>query len=124
MPFEISNSYSNYSNVAPNKEQKIQRTVEKSAENQQKMARSANSTAQAQTYQSVKEYSEYLNSKYSCLKPASGSSVVINPDLLAKAAGNEKTAEWLEYNLGLMPDVIDKIYGSAAYGSSAAKSDH
>ena len=50
--------------------------------------------------------------------------MVINPDLLAKAAGNEKTAEWLEYNLGLMPDVIDKIYGSAAYGSSAAKSDH
>ena len=72
----------------------------------------------------VKEYSEYLNSKYSCLKPASGSSVVINPNLLAKAAGNEKTAEWLEYHLGLMPDVIDKIYGSAAYGSSAAKSDH
>jgi hypothetical protein len=40
--------------------------------------------------------------------------VVINPNLLAKAAGNEKTAEWLEYNLGLMPDVIDKIYESAA----------
>ena len=66
----------------------------------------------------------YEKEKNSCLKPASGSSVVINPDLLAKAADNEKTAEWLEYNLGLMPDVIDKIYGSAAYGSSAAKSDH
>ena len=116
MPFEISNSYSNYSNVAPNKEQKIQRTVEKSAENQQKMARSANSTAQAQTYQSVKEYSEYLNSKYSCLKPANGSSVVINPNLLEKAATDEKTAEWLEYNLSLMPDVMDKIYENAAQG--------
>lgn len=118
MPFEISNSYSNYSNVAPNKEQKIQRTVEKSAENQQKMARSANSTAQAQTYQSVKEYSEYLNSKYSCLKPANGSSVVINPNLLEKAATDEKTAEWLEYNLSLMPDVMDKIYESAAQSGS------
>ena len=118
MPFEISNSYSNYSNVAPNKEQKIQRTVEKSAENQQKMARSANSTAQAQTYQSVKEYSEYLNSKYSCLKPANGSSVVINPNLLAKAASDEKTAEWLEYNLSLMPDVMDKIYENAAQRGS------
>lgn len=118
MPFEISNSYSNYSNVAPNKEQKIQRTVEKSAENQQKMARSANSTAQAQTYQSVKEYSEYLNSKYSCLKPANGSSVVINPNLLEKAATDEKTAEWLEYNLSLMPDVMDKIYENAAQRGS------
>ena len=114
MLMKIGNSYSNDFNVVPNKEKESQKAEETSAKNQPKNTKSANSTTQAQTYQSTKEYAEYLNSKYSCLKPANGSSVVINPNLLEKAASDEKTAKWLEYNLGLMPDVMDKIYESAA----------
>ena len=118
MSLEISNSYSNYSNTELNREKETQKTPEVSAKYQQKTTKSANSTAQAQTYQSTKKYSEYLNSKYSCLKPANGSSIVINPNLLAKAASDEKAAEWLEYNLSLMPDVMDKIYENAAQRGS------
>lgn len=112
MSLEISNSR----NVTFNREKEMQKAIdaEASAKNQQKTAKAAGSAAQAGTCRSAKEYSEYLNSKYSCLKPANGSSVVINPNLLEKAAGDEKTAEWLEYNLGLMPDVMDRIYESAA----------
>lgn len=114
MSLEINNSR----NVTFNKENEIEKLVETSVKNQQKTTKTTNSTAQTETYRSTKEYSEYLSGKYSCLKPANGSSVVINPNLLAQAASDEKTAEWLEYNLGLMPDVMDKIYESAAQSGS------
>lgn len=110
MSMEISNSH----HVLRNTEKETQKAAETSA----KSSKAASSAAQAETYQSTKEYSEYLHSKYSCLMPANGSSVVINPNLLEKAASDEKTAKWLEYNLSLMPDVMDKIYENAARNGS------
>lgn len=118
MALGINHSYSNYVTVARNKEKETPKTAETPETSQQKTTKAANSPVQAQTYQSTKEYSEYLNSNYSCLKPANGSSVVISPNLLEKAASDEKTAKWLEYNLSLMPDVMDRIYESAARSGS------
>ena len=40
-------------------------------------------------------------------------SVNINSSLLAKATSDEKTSEWLEYNLSLIPKVVDNIKSAA-----------
>ncbi len=55
----------------------------------------------------------YLSEKYECLK-CPGYSVKINGSLLAKATSDEKTSEWLEYNLSLIPNVVDNLKSAAA----------
>lgn len=67
------------------------------------------------TYSNTREYSNYLTEKYKCLK-STEYSVEINSSLLSKALGDEKTSEWLEYNLALIPNVADN-FKSAANGS-------
>lgn len=59
------------------------------------------------TYSSSKEYYNYLIDKYDCLSNKDYP-VTINSSLLQKAAGDEKTAQWLEYNLSIMPQAIAK----------------
>ena len=71
-------------------------------------------TEKKSTYGSRREYSEYLNHKYTCLTPTKDSSVTINSSLLSKAASNPKTAEWLENTLSQMPDCINKICENSA----------
>ena len=38
----------------------------------------------------------------------------VNSSLLTKATSDEKTSEWLEYNLSLIPKVVDNIKSAAA----------
>lgn len=69
------------------------------------------------TYSNTREYSNYLTEKYECLK-STEYSVEINSSLLSKALGDEKTSEWLEYNLALIPNVADNFKSAAAANGS------
>ena len=60
------------------------------------------------TYKNAHEYKNYLTQKYDCLR-SSDYSVNINSSLLSKAMGDEKTKQWLEYNLSLIPESIEKL---------------
>ena len=57
---------------------------------------------------SVSDYSKYLSNKYPCLTPGKSVSISIAPSLLRKAMGNEKTAKWLEENLAMEADLMQK----------------
>lgn len=61
----------------------------------------------------AKDELSYLTEKYECLK-STDYSVNINSSLLAKATSDEKTSEWLEYNLSLIPKVVENLKSSAA----------
>ena len=65
------------------------------------------------TYSNTREYSNYLTEKYKCLK-STEYSVEINSSLLSEALGDEKTSEWLEYNLALIPENVEKIKSTQA----------
>ena len=60
------------------------------------------------TYKNAHEYKNYLTRKYDCLR-SRDYSVNINSSLLSKAMGDEKTKQWLEYNLSLIPESIEKL---------------
>ena len=60
------------------------------------------------TYKNAHEYKSYLTQKYDCLR-SRDYSVNINSSLLSKAMGDEKTKQWLEYNLSLIPESIEKL---------------
>lgn len=68
---------------------------------------------EVQTRRTASDELSYLSEKYECLK-SPGYSVKINSSLLAKAASDEKTSEWLEYNLSLIPNVVDNLKSAAA----------
>ena len=59
------------------------------------------------SYSNTREYKDYLTEKYNCLK-SKDYSVEINSSLISKAAKDEKTAQWLEYNLSLIPETVEK----------------
>ncbi len=65
------------------------------------------------TYSNTNEYRNYLTEKYDCMK-SSGYSVAISSSLLSKALGDKKTSKWLEYNLSLIPKVMDNIKSTVA----------
>lgn len=69
--------------------------------------------ATRKTYSNAHEYRTYLTKKYDCLK-SSDYSVTVNSSLLSKALGDEKTAEWLECNLSLIPECVEKMKSAAA----------
>ena len=58
-------------------------------------------------YKNAHEYKNYLTQKYDCLR-SRDYSVNINSSLLSKAMGDEKTKQWLEYNLSLIPKTIEQ----------------
>ena len=60
------------------------------------------------TYKNAHEYKNYLTQKYDCLR-SRDYSVNINSSLLSKAMGDENTKQWLEYNLSLIPESIEKL---------------
>ena len=59
------------------------------------------------TYKNAHEYKNYLTQKYDCLR-SKDYSVNINSSLLSEAMGDEKTKQWLEYNLSLIPKTIEQ----------------
>ena len=72
-----------------------------------------NSTSKADGYNNVRDYSNYLMSKYSCLKPGNNVSVSVTSGLLRKAMSDEKTAKWIEKELTKAPDYIKQAQQSA-----------
>ena len=59
------------------------------------------------SYSNSREYKDYLTEKYDCLR-SKDYSVEINSSLISKAVKDEKTAQWLEYNLSLIPKTVEK----------------
>lgn len=77
-----------------------------------------NNTSKAGGYKSVREYSNYLMGKYSCLKPGKNVAVSVTSGLLRKAMSDEKTGEWLERELSKAPDYIKSAQQAAiSHGS-------
>ena len=77
-----------------------------------------NSTSKAGGYKNVREYSNYLTGKYSCLTPSKNVTVSVTAGLLRKAMSDEKTGEWLERELAKAPDYIKSAQQAAiAHGS-------
>jgi len=73
-----------------------------------------NNSSKARGYKNVREYSNYLMGKYSCLKPGNHVAVSVTPGLLRKAMGDEKTGQWLERELAKAPDYIKNAQQSAS----------
>lgn len=73
-----------------------------------------NSTGRAGGYKNVREYSNYLMGKYSCLKPGNNVAVSVTSGLLRKAMSDEKTGQWLERELSKSPDYIKQAQQSAS----------
>ena len=65
-------------------------------------------------YKSVREFSNYLFGKYSCLTPGKNIAVSVTPGMLRKAMSDEKTGQWLERELGKAPDYIKQAQQSAS----------
>ena len=77
-----------------------------------------NSASKTGGYKNVREYSNYLMGKYSCLKPGSNVAVSVTSGLLRKAMSDEKTGQWLERELSKAPDYIKQTQQSlSARGS-------
>ena len=73
-----------------------------------------NNTRKAGGYINVREYSNYLMGKYSCLKPGNNVAVSVTSGLLRKAMSDEKTGQWLERELSKAPDYIREAQQSAS----------
>lgn len=77
-----------------------------------------NNTSKTNGYKSVREYSNYLMGKYSCLIPGKNVAVSVTSGLLRKAMGDGKTGEWLERELSKAPDYIKRAQRAAiSHGS-------
>ena len=73
-----------------------------------------NNTRKAGGYINVREYSNYLMGKYSCLKPGNNVAVSVTSGLLRKAMSDEKTGQWLERELSKAPDYIKSSQQAAS----------
>ena len=73
-----------------------------------------NSTGKAGGYKNVREYSNYLMEKFSCLKPGNNVAVSVTSGMLRKAMSDEKTGQWLERELSKAPDYIKQAQQSAS----------
>lgn len=75
-------------------------------------------TSKTSGYKNVREYSNYLMGKYSCLTPGMNVAVSVTPGMLRKAMSDEKTGKWLEKELSKAPDYIEQTQQSlSARGS-------
>jgi len=70
----------------------------------------------------TRDYSNYLNQKFSCLTPGKNASVSVTSGLLRKAMSDEKTASWLERELAKAPDYIEAAQRSAMAHGATLKS--
>ena len=97
--------------------QRMQITQTKPKDSSENTKNATEQQTAEKTYSNTREYSNYLTEKYKCLK-STEYSVEINSSLLSKALGDEKTSEWLEYNLALIPNVADNFKSAAAANGS------
>ncbi|MBE5839058.1 DUF6033 family protein [Butyrivibrio sp.] len=81
-----------------------------------------NNTSKAGKYNNVRDYSNYLMGKYSCLKPGNNAAVSVTSGLLKKAMADEETGAWLERELAKAPDYIAAAQKSAIAHGSTLKS--
>ncbi len=84
-----------------------------SADSKKQVTEGTGTVKETAARRTAKDELSYLTEKYDCLK-SSDYSVNINSSLLAKATSDEKTSEWLEYNLSLIPNVVDSVKSAAA----------
>ena len=96
------NNYTDYTNYYTDTK-KVSEETQKTADKQKT----------DKNYSSSREYKNYLTEKYECLT-SKDYSVAINSSFLSEAAGDEKKAEWLEYNLSLIPKTIEQTKAYAA----------
>ena len=73
-----------------------------------------NNASKTSGYKNVREYSNYLMGKYSCLKPGNNVAVSITSGLLRKAMSDEKTGQWLERELSKAPEYIKSSQQAAS----------
>lgn len=73
-----------------------------------------NAANKSSSYKNVREYSQYLMDKYSCLTPGNNVAVSVTSGMLRKAMNDEKTGNWLERELGKAPDYIKQAQQSAS----------
>jgi len=73
-----------------------------------------NASGKAGGYKSVREFSNYLMNKYSCLTPGKNVAVSVTAGMLRKAMSDERTGQWLERELGKAPDYIAQAQQSAS----------
>ena len=71
-------------------------------------------TRKASETKNVREYSNYLKDKYSCLTPGKNVSISVTPGMLKKAMNDEKTGQWLERELGNAAKYISDAQKSAS----------
>ena len=62
----------------------------------------------------VREFSNYLMNKFSCLTPGKNVAVSVTAGMLRKAMSDEKTGQWLERELDKAPDYIAQAQQSAS----------
>ena len=73
----------------------------------------SNNAGKTGGYKSVREFSQYLMGKYSCLTPGKNVAVSVTPGMLRKAMSDEKTGQWLERELAKVPDYMKQAQQSA-----------
>lgn len=73
-----------------------------------------NSASSTGEHKSVREYSNYLMGKYSCLTPGKNTAVSVTSGLLRKAMNDEEAGQWLERELSKAPDYIKEAQQSAS----------
>ena len=73
-----------------------------------------NTTCKTGGYKNVREYSQYLMGKYSCLTPNNNVAVTVTSGMLKKAMTDEKTGNWLERELSKAPDYIKQAQQAAS----------
>ena len=81
-----------------------------------------NNTSKSGKYNNVRDYSNYLMGKYSCLKPGNNAAVSVTSGLLKKAMADEKTGAWLERELAKTPDYVKEAQHAAQARGSTLKS--
>ncbi|MBD5543885.1 MAG: hypothetical protein HDR01_06530 [Lachnospiraceae bacterium] len=106
MAMEITNNYSNYATSSTN-------TTKNAGSTKESNVTTSKTGTEEQTRRTAKDELSYLTEKYECMK-SSDYSVNINSSLLAIATSDEKTSKWLEYNLSLIPNVVDSVKSAAA----------
>lgn len=58
-------------------------------------------------FKNTRDFKDYLYDKFDCLK-SKDYSVTVSPSLLSRAAGDEKTQQWLERELATIPECYQK----------------
>ncbi|MDO5156778.1 MAG: DUF6033 family protein [Eubacteriales bacterium] len=97
MEISVINNYSDYKNHNIGEKQKDSIKTDKTTDGM----------SSSKTYNNAKDYKKYLKDNYDCFKDKN-CTVAINDSFLEEAMNDEKKAQWLEYNLSILPAAIEK----------------